>query len=167
MATSIIQKEDFLKDALIVLRETFEGSPPGVSSAFLDRGVGIFSSLDKVNAEAASRDVSGSTIAAHTEHLKFYVDRLREFMEGRTEEVNWDQSWLIETVDSNEWDILREGVHVSYEKLLRRIADTPEWDQNNIGDLIAIIAHSAYHLSAIRQISKTQSFDAKRSTESN
>lgn len=157
MATNGIQKEDFLKNSLIVLHETFEGSPPGAPSAYLDRGIGVFPTLDRVDFEQASTDVAGSTIAAHTEHLKFYVDRLREFMEGRTEEVNWDQSWLIETVDSDEWNILREGIRKTYEDLLLRIAETEVWNQENIGDFIAIIAHSAYHLSAIRQISKSLS----------
>ena len=35
---------------------------------------------------------------------KFYLDRLCEFMQGRTEPVKWEQSWLIETVNEEEWD---------------------------------------------------------------
>ena len=37
----MINKDDFLKDILLILRETFEGSPEGEPSAFLDRGIGI------------------------------------------------------------------------------------------------------------------------------
>ena len=153
--TDRISKDDFLKDILIILGETFEGSPVGEGSAYLDQGVGVLITLDQISAEAASDKVNNTSIAAQTEHLKFYLDRLCEFIEGRTEKVNWEQSWLIESVEKDEWDALRSGVRSSYENVLRCIAGVNVWDQNNIGDLVAIIAHSAYHLGAIRQIMKT------------
>ncbi len=43
-------------------------------------------------------------------------------MTGRTEKVNWDQSWLIETVNEEEWNFLKTGMKNSYENLLRTIA---------------------------------------------
>lgn len=149
-----INKDDFLKDVLIILRETFEGSPEGEGSAYLDRGVGVFATLEKLSAADASREIGETTIAAHTEHAKFYLDRICEFINGRTEKVNWEQSWLIETVNETEWNFLREGVRKSYENVLRRFAEVKAWNQDNIGDAVAIIAHTAYHLGAIRQITK-------------
>ncbi len=149
-----IQKDDFLIDVLVVLRETFEGSPDGESSAYLDRGVGVFPTLAALSAAEASRDFGGTTIAAQTEHAKFYLDRLVEFMNGRTEVVKWDDSWLIETVNDAEWVALRAAAEKSYEGVLLCFAEIEEWDQNNIGDAIAIIAHTAYHLGSIRQIAK-------------
>ena len=150
----MINKDDFLKDLLFVLRETFEGSPEGQGSAYLDNGVGVFNTLDGLSAEQASREANGITIAAHTEHAKFYLDRLCEFINGRTEKVNWEQSWLIETVSETEWNHLREGMRKSYEGVLRCFAGIETWNQDNIGDAVAIIAHTAYHLGAIRQIAK-------------
>ena len=88
-------KNDFLKSLLYLLHETFEGSPEA-GSAYLDRGVGIFNTLEKLTAEQVSQEVGETTIAAHTEHFKFYLDRLCEFIAGRTEKVNWEQSWLID-----------------------------------------------------------------------
>jgi hypothetical protein len=149
-----IAREDFLKDVLVILRETFEGSPEGEPSAYLDRGIGFISTLEKLSAEQASKETGGTTIAAQTEHAKFYLDRLSEFMTGRTENVNWEQSWLIETVNETEWDALREAVKKSYENVLRTIAGIETWDGSNVGDPIAIIAHTAYHLGAIRQLAK-------------
>lgn len=149
-----INKEDFLKDVLIILRETFEGSPEGKGSAYLDGRVGIFNTLESISAETASAKKHSTSIAAHTEHTKFYLDRIVEFIEGRTEKVNWEQSWLIETVNEKEWNDLREGMRTSYENVLRCFAKIEQWDQDNIGDSIAIIAHTAYHLGAIRQILK-------------
>ena len=76
----MINKDDFLKDILFVLRETFEGSPEGTGSAYLDRGVGILPTLEKLSAEQVSRFSGETTIAAHTEHAKFYLDRICEFL---------------------------------------------------------------------------------------
>lgn len=149
-----IAKEDFLKDVLIILRETFEGSPEGQPSAYLDRGIGFIKTIDNLSAEQVSKNIGETTIAAQTEHAKFYLDRLSEFMMGRTESVNWEQSWLIETVNETEWDALREAVKKSYENVLRTIAGIETWDGSNVGDPIAIIAHTAYHLGAIRQLIK-------------
>lgn len=147
-------KDDFLKDILYILRETFEGSPEGEGSAYLDHGIGVLPTLEKLSAEQVSADMSGATIAAHTEHAKFYLDRICEFMKGSTEKVNWEQSWLIETVNEAEWDALRDAVRRSYENVLRTFAEIETWNGDRIGEAIAIIAHSAYHLGAIRQMAK-------------
>ena len=150
----MINKDDFLKDILVILRETFEGSPEGQPSAYLDRGIGVFTTLEKLSAEDVSRDINGTTIAAQTEHAKFYLDRMVEFIQGRTDAVDWDQSWLIEDVNKAEWSALREAVWKSYENVLLCFAEVETWNQDNIGDAVAIIAHTSYHLGAIRQISK-------------
>ena len=154
MDNNSIQRDDFLKDILFILRETFEGSPVGEPSAYLDRGVGVFATLEGLSAEEVSQYSGATTIAAHTEHAKFYLDRLCEFMNGKNEKVNWEQSWLIETVNETEWNHLREGMRKSYEGVLRCFAGIETWNQENIGEAIAIIAHTAYHLGAIRQMVK-------------
>jgi hypothetical protein len=151
---NLISKQDFLMDVLLILRETFEGSPEGVGSVYLDNGIGMISTLEELSAEDVSKEIGETTIIAHAEHAKFYLDRLCEFIGGRTEKVNWEQSWLIETVNEEEWDILRQGMRKSYENVLRCIAEVEVWNQDNISDAIAIIAHTAYHLGAIRQIIK-------------
>ena len=149
-----IATDAFLKSILYLLRETFEGSPEGMPSAYLDRGVGVFDTLEKLSAEDVSREVNHTTIAAQIEHAKFYLDRLCEFMNGRTEKVNWEQSWLIETVNETEWNALRDAVRGSYENVLRTFAEIETWSPDKIGEAIAIIAHTAYHLGAIRQMAK-------------
>ena len=149
-----ISKQHFTAAVAYLLRETFEGSPEGQASAYLDRGVGFFSTLEKLSAADASREFTGTTIAAQTEHAKFYLDRLCEFMGGRTERVNWEDSWLIETVNDAEWDALRMTVRRSYEDVLRCIATIDEWTEDRTGMAIGMVAHTAYHLGAIRQIAK-------------
>ena len=149
-----ISQRHFIEALAYLLRETFEGSPEGQGSAYLDRGVGVFATIDGVSASAASREFHGTTLVAQTEHAKFYLDRLCEFMTGRTERVNWDDSWLIETVDAEEWDALRMTVRETYENTLRCIAGIDSLDEQRVGEGIAMVAHTAYHLGAIRQIAK-------------
>lgn len=149
-----IEQDYFVKSLAYLLRETFEGSPEGQPSAYLDRGIGVFPALEALSAAEVSRDFGGTTIAAHTEHAKFYLDRICEFMKGRTEKVNWEQSWLIEQVNDEEWNALRSAVKKSYENVLQTFAEIETWNEDNIGETIAIIAHTAYHLGAIRQIAK-------------
>src|SRR5687767_661817 len=144
----------FAESVAYLLRETFAGSPEGQPSAYLDRGVGIFATLNGLSAEAASKDFHGTTAAAQIEHAKFYLDRLCEFINGREERVNWEDSWLIETVNDAEWDALRTTVEGSYEDALRCIAGVDSWTEVNIGMAMGMIAHTAYHLGAIRQIAK-------------
>lgn len=151
---STIKAKHFVEGVAYLLRETFEGSPPDKPSAYLDRGVGVFTTLDGLSADAASREFHGTTIAAQTEHAKFYLDRLCEYINGRTEPVNWDDSWLIETVNDAEWNALRASVRASYEKTLRHLAEERPWSEMQIGMAIGLVAHSAYHLGSIRQIAK-------------
>ncbi len=152
-----ISHKQFVEAAAYLLRETFEGSPEGQPSAYLDRGTGFFSTLDATSADAASKEFRGTTIAAQTEHAKFYLDRLCEYINGRTEPVNWEDSWLIETVNDAEWDALRASVRKAYENSLKCLAENRPWTGMQVGMAMGMIAHSAYHLGAIRQIAKNPS----------
>jgi hypothetical protein len=147
--------EHFVESVAYLLRETFEGSPEGQPSAFLDRGVGFFNTINQLSAAQASADINGMTIAAQTEHAKFYLDRLCEFINGRTEKVNWEDSWLIETVNDQEWDALRSTMRRAYNDALKCIATVDDWDTPRTGMAIGLVAHTAYHLGAVRQILKS------------
>ena len=150
-----ITRAQFVEAVAYLLRETFEGSPPGKPSAYLDRGVGLFATIDQLSASQASKEFYGTTAAAQTEHAKFYLDRLCEFLNGRTAAVNWEDSWLIETVTVDEWTALRTTVRRSYENVLRCVADVSDWNEVQTGMAVGMVAHTAYHLGAIRQIAKS------------
>jgi hypothetical protein len=149
-----VDPKPFAESIAYLLRETFEGSPEGLPSVYLDRGVGFFGTLDGVSAGAASKEFHGTTVAAQTEHAKFYLDRLCEFMSGRNDKVNWEDSWLIETVSEAEWEALRSSVKTAYENTLRCLASVEEWNERTLGMAVGMVAHTSYHLGAIRQIVK-------------
>ena len=145
----------FVAAVAFVLRETFEGPPAGRLSSYLDNNAGFFQTIDAVPAERASRDFHGTTIAAQTEHSKFYLDLLCEYIDGRTERSNWEASWLIETVNATEWDALRTSARESYERTIRCLASVEDWNEMRASMAMGIVGHTAYHLGAIRQIAKS------------
>jgi hypothetical protein len=152
-----INQEDFTNNLLALLKETFEGSLPE-GSTYLDRGIGVLNTIQKISAADASRSMveDDATIAAHTEHLRFYLLALLEFINGSTEKVNWDESWLVKTVDETDWKLLQENVRRDYEVVVESFQTIEDWNDEKVGDAMAIVVHTAYHLGAIRQIIKVK-----------
>lgn len=145
----------FVGAVAFVFRETFEGPPIGRASSYLDKDAGFFQTVANISAIQASQEFHGTTIAAQTEHAKFYLDRLCEYIDGRTDPVNWEDSWLIETVNETEWDALRKSVQESYERTVRCLASVENWNEMHSSMATGIVAHTAYHLGSIRQIAKS------------
>jgi hypothetical protein len=148
-----VRREDFTNNLFTFLVETFE-SPPRPSSAYLDQKTGLFDTLTHISAEEASRPITegGTTIAAQVEHTRFYLDVLEQFMDGRTEKVNWQDSWQVKEVTPETWETLKEELRASYERISRRLKGIETWGNDEVGDGMAIVIHTAYHLGAIRQI---------------
>jgi hypothetical protein len=152
-----IAQEDFTKSFFQLLKETFEGPPPEMGSAYLDKGAGLFLTLDQIPAEAASVSVSpgAPTIAAHCEHARFYVMALFDFMRGATDKVDWKQSWLVQAVTPAEWDDLKKQLSGAYTTINEHLHSVGAWGDEEVGDAMAILVHTAYHLGAIRQLART------------
>ncbi len=151
-----INQEDLVKSLQYLLKETFEGSPAGSSSIYLDRGVGFFSTLDELNAEQASFSITEMTVAAHSEHARYYLEVLNNFLGGMVQTADWDRSWAKKEVDDKEWEELKSNFRVMYKTVGETFQKIEDWNDDKITEAMAIIVHSAYHLGAIRQIKKCQ-----------
>ncbi|HWS53122.1 MAG TPA: DinB family protein [Pyrinomonadaceae bacterium] len=151
-----LNTEDFTNSLFQLLRETFEAPPAEGGSAYLDKGAGLFQTLDALTAEAASAPPRGGgpTVAAHCEHARFYVHALLDFMRGATAKIDWSQSWVTQTVSPGEWERLKEGLRRAYATLDEHLRSLQTWGDEEVGDSMAILVHTAYHLGAIRQIVK-------------
>jgi len=151
--TPIIQTQ-FAQESLQLLKETFEGPEPTGPSAFLDKGTGLFQTVAEVSAETASTPAraDGSTIAAHTEHIRFYVDVHDKLLSGWRDKIDWDQSWRIKDVNAAEWDTLRRDLRDAYSTVTEHLRRADSWGEDEISIALAIVAHTAYHLGAIRQL---------------
>ncbi|HEY8226808.1 MAG TPA: hypothetical protein VIG25_16120 [Pyrinomonadaceae bacterium] len=137
-----------------LLKETFEGPEPTGPSAFLEKGTGLFQTLDDIPAEIASAQAraEGSTIAAHSEHIRFYIDVHHNLLLGARDKINWDDSWRIKAVKAAQWDTLRQDLRRAYAIIKEQLRRANSWGEDEISVALAIIAHTAYHLGAIRQI---------------
>jgi hypothetical protein len=146
---------DVVESISYLFEETFENHPtPG--NAFLDAGTGFLATLHDITAEQASRRLvhGGTTIAGHVEHTLFYLRVAQEFWDGRTEKVDWRESWLVTEVSPEEWDDLRHRLELEYRKVADRIRANDLWDSDRIGGAFGLMAHCAYHLGAVRQMMK-------------
>ena len=95
---SSIRKEDFANSLIYLFKETFEGSPKE-GSIYLDRGVGVLNSISSLTAEDASKSIGGANIAAHTEHLRYYLEVLTNFLKGTVSNCRLEQKLEYQTGD--------------------------------------------------------------------
>jgi hypothetical protein len=139
----------FTKNLFALLTETFEG--PG-GNTYLDKGASLFQTLDALTAEAASHVpyVGAQTIAAHCAHLAYYVRVNHDGMMGREQRLDWPSSWRPQQVGDREWDELKSRVRREYAALIETLERLETWSEQQVGDSMAIVAHTAYHLRAIR-----------------
>lgn len=150
--TSQMQSEHFTKALYALLDETFDN----VQGYFLDKGTSMFETLATVSAEEASLPVGGkcATLAAQVKHLAFYLDVLEKAIRTQQfERQDWDKIWReTSAVTPEEWAALKSSLRQSYDRIKKLISDTSEWsNERQIGGVIAVIVHSAYHLGEMRQ----------------
>jgi hypothetical protein len=151
-----IAEKDFAASLFFILKETFEGPPPRTSSAYLDQGGGLFQTIENVTAEDASRAVwpGAPTVAAHCAHVKFYLDVLQRYMRGSSEQADWKQSWLVQTVGAAEWEALKVELREAYSATGEALRAVEDWGGRPVGAALAVVAHTAYHLGAVRQLAR-------------
>jgi hypothetical protein len=149
-----IAEEDFTGNLFLFLKETFEGPPPKTSSVYLDQGGGLFQTVEQASAGDASRALrpGAPTIAAHCAHVKFYLDVLHRYMQGPIEPADWKQSWLVQTVNPEEWESLKRELREAYATTSEALRSVESWGERPIGSAMGIVAHTAYHLGAVRQL---------------
>ncbi|MBS4214029.1 hypothetical protein [Neobacillus rhizophilus] len=140
-----------------MLRETFEGPlVPGKGSWFTnsESNSGIFGVLEGMSYDQASMSVHGTTLAAHTDHIRYHMWGTNEILKkGKQPEMDWGKSWDIHSVDAQQWNRNQEGLRNEYFTLLESI-DAIEWNELLANEVLSSLAHSAYHLGAIRQMLK-------------
>jgi len=119
---------------------------------------GLLRSLDKLSAaDASARTPTGSSIAAHADHLRYGLSLMNRWSEGENPfgSADWSASWRKVVVSEPEWrqrlaDLRAEATR--WLGVIRRPRDVNEIELNG---MIGSIAHLAYHLGAIRQINQS------------
>lgn len=150
--TKTIPQESFSKELLAILEETFE-THHGV---YLDRGTSLLTTLDQISAGEASIPVGNrcATIAAQVEHVIFYLEVVARAIAGQdVGKQDWGEIWSrVRGVTGAEWDESRARLKATYDRLSKMLRGIENWEHNDaIGDSMAIVVHTAYHLGEIRQ----------------
>lgn len=143
---------DGIKD---LLRETFEG-PKGNGSWFTESkpGSGLFGTINLLSTDEASILVEGVTIAAHTDHTRYHLWANNQLLEGKEQDLNWEESWKIGAVTGDQWEQIKNDLYREYLKMIEHINEEQNLTPSTAPILISALAHAAYHLGAIRQMVK-------------
>ena len=138
-----------------LLAEGFEGAAAG-STWFVDEH-GLLGAIAELDAARASRPITpaGTTVAAHAEHVRWFVALLNAYARGETPEIRWAESWSARKVDETSWAELQKHLEREFRELsthLERGVDpgNPE----RLMPVLATVVHVGYHLGAIRQMVK-------------
>jgi hypothetical protein len=122
----------------------------------LNRGdVGLLRSLEKVDGAAASRpNATGSSIAAHVDHVRYGLSLLNRWAAGEDpwSDADWSASWRKTVVSDAEWKRLLAALHDEAAGWARALAEPRDVNETELSGIIGSIAHVAYHLGAIRQM---------------
>ena len=142
-----------LKGALLaLLDETFEH----VHGYYLDRGTSLFETLAGISASEASVPVGGkcATLAAQVKHVAFYLQVYeRSLRDPDFSGADWGEIWrTVSGVTMEEWQAIQDELRTNYERILKLIGETTTWSsEDEIGEAMAVVVHTAYHLGEIRQ----------------
>ena len=118
---------------------------------------GLLRSLDKISAKAASAlTPTGSSIAAHVDHLRYGLSLMNRWSAGENPfaDANWSTSWKNTTVSDGEWQTRRAELRTETSRWLDALRTPREMREIELNGMIGSIAHLAYHLGAIRQIDR-------------
>lgn len=137
-----------------MLREAFEG-PPGPWTYFTDTapGTGVFGTIQRLSSAQASQmgGPGHTTIAGHIHHLCSSAALSARGLRGESTSRDRSRSWTVSTVDDAAWAALRTRLRDEYQSLLMAVETHAQWDEEALGVAMGAIAHTAYHLGAIRQ----------------
>jgi hypothetical protein len=148
-----IEQKDFTNNLFSLLKEFFE-SPPTTGASCLDQKTGLFDTLSNLSAEQVSKRTNDApSIVAHCEHVRFYNNLLLSDLKGETiGKVDWKKTWLLQSVTTEQWATLRATLKSQYQEMMGMLESFDIWDDDKVGIPMAILAHTAYHLGAIRQL---------------
>jgi hypothetical protein len=150
---------DHIRDGVLaLLAEAYPGTDP--DECWFTWGgpdSGVIGTLESLSAEQASTPAheGGTTIAAIAAHLRFTLQYGNVMWSGKKPEMSWDDSWPITTVNEAEWTALCNDIRSEYALSVKLLEIFQDWSHPKaIAGSFGHIAHTAYHLGAIRQIMK-------------
>jgi hypothetical protein len=118
---------------------------------------GLLRSLDKLSAKDASAlTTTGSSIAAHVDHLRYGLSLMNRWSAGENPfgTADWSTSWKKTAVSDDEWTTRRAELRTETTRWLEALGTPRDVQPIELNGIVGSIAHLAYHLGAIRQINQ-------------
>ena len=116
---------------------------------------GLIRSLEKLSAaDASALTATGSSIAAHVDHVCYGLSLMNRWSQGENpfDSADWTASWSRTGVSEPEWRQRIADLRAEAARWLGAIRTPRQVDEIELNGMIGSIAHLAYHLGAIRQI---------------
>ena len=85
-------------------------------------------------------------------HETYYVRVVHNFIVGQAQQVDWPSSWRVQHVGPDEWEAHKRELRSGYDRLKPALESVQAWGEGPLIDSMAIVAHTAYHLGALRQV---------------
>ena len=148
---------DLARTLATLFEELVHGAPASGGHVLNPGDAGLLKSLDTLSAAAASAPTAtGSSIAAHVDHLRYGLSLMNRWGPGGDPfpDADWSGSWKKTTVSEAEWEGLRVALRDETERWLEALRAPREMQGVELNGLVGSIAHLAYHLGAIRQIDR-------------
>ena len=120
------------------------------------RDRGLLRSLERVSAsEASAVTRTGSSTAAHVAHVVYGLSLMNRWSQGENPfaDADWAASWKPRRLTETEWEGLRIQLRDEAAKWLTVLRTPREVQDVELSGMIGSIAHLAYHMGAIRQMS--------------
>ena len=121
-----------------------------VNSELLSRGISIL--LTEASVRLTPGD--GASAASHASHLRYAMHLANRAMRGENpyRDADWSGSWIVPVVDEAAWAELKTGLRTEFEMLKSALSDPAIWSSDmRVFGMIGNVAHSAWHLGALRQ----------------
>ena len=147
----------FLQAITKLLIEIFEG-PPAEEAYILNPGdPGLLKQLESISSTTASKAVAAGKppLAAHVDHVYYGLSLLNRWIAGEENPwagADWNASWKVSSVTEVEWRSLIRKLRQASTAWREAAASRKEWSPVDAAGAISSVAHTAYHLGAIRQI---------------
>lgn len=148
---------DISQTLTTLFSELVNGAAPDGAYILNAGDEGLLRSLDKLSAQAASAlTPTGSSIAAHADHLRYGLSLMNRWSAGENPfgDADWSPSWKKTAVSDAEWQTRRAELRTETTRWLNALRSPREVQPVELNGIVGSIAHLAYHLGAIRQINQ-------------
>ncbi len=147
-----IQTDQFTNPFFMILEEVFDQH----HGIFLDPDTSLFDTLATISAVEASRPIGGkcSALSAQVAHTNFFIEVLEQIILGKdVGDPDWGEIWeTVGEVSPKEWSDLQNKLKQTYLRVKAELKEVKNWDDEALlGNVLAIVAHTIYHLGEIRQ----------------